>query len=159
MSLLFWTDIMQMSEDRGENRMKTLSQLFAQIKNKHDSDDQTNIKNQKTIKVVSMKGTYYPENGTLTQNQLEKLANLKKDGSKIVLFTDKGISKMEEGNVLLADWDAVIAANGYTLLNEQLILMEHIRTRNAFNNAISSLANYWNLGEFKAQFQIGCIEN
>lgn len=68
-----------------------------------------------------MKGTYYPENGTLTQNQLEKLANLKKDGSKIVLFTDKGISKMEEGNVLLADWDAVIAANGYTLLNEQLI--------------------------------------
>ncbi len=62
--------------------MKTLSQLFAQIKNKHDSDDQTNIKNQKTIKVVSMKGTYYPENGTLTQNQLEKLANLKKDGRR-----------------------------------------------------------------------------
>lgn len=107
------------------------------------------MKTKNTNKIYFIDLTEFKGNepADLSDQDFRMVAELKKDGSRVCLITEKSIEELEnEGNIAIAAWDGVIALNGQAVCNEHfqtLALHPCENLKNARQQSVRVLKEYW----------------
>ncbi len=105
--------------------------------------------------IVSMKGAAYPVCGMLEQSEFDALAALKQENGKLILFTDRSIEEMMEGNLLNAAWDAFMVLDGKALCSADLLpMLFNADVKTALSRNVSELGRYWHMDKPEIELHV-----
>lgn len=125
--------------------------------------EEKKMKNRKNIKADAVKGNAvlvrmnrhsFPENGILSTEEFNRIAGYKEEGKKVVLYTDRSLEEMSEGNILTAAWDAICALDGKAILNEYFATLHTHTAEGQMETSMNRLKDYWGYDQLNVSVRL-----